>query len=794
MNNDIITTLQDNDLVITENVYKLEILRKLNEKKELINIKFMTQKELLSKYYFSYDEKTIYYLINKYKINESIAKVYLDNLLFVENKKYNNQKLDKLVQIKEELLKEKLLIKDELFLNYLKNKRIVFYNYNYFTKFEQNTIEKLKETNDVLIIDKDYKEYTPKVYEFDTIFDEVSFVATQILKLIEQGINPDKIKITNIDDDYKNIIDFIFPLYEIKTDINENNLISNQIAQDFLSIDEPIDKRIEILNEKYQNSEILNQIVKIANKYISFDNNKTINEMISTEFKHKKIKQKEYNNLIKVIDYQNYPINDEYVFMLGFNQNSIPIQYKDEDYITDNLKKDLLLNTTLEKNKIEKEITIKNILNINNLTISYKNSTPFGTFFPSNLVKDLNLEVIKNYKEDVLYSKDYSSLELGKLFDNFILYGSLPEKLKIYNSSLEIPYNKYDNRFKGIDEKNYLDFIKDGFNLSYSSMNDYYKCSFKYYLSNVLKLNIFEDNFAAYIGSLFHYVLEKGLKEEIEVSSLVDSFLKEKRKDLSYKERFFIKNITPDIEFVLIAIKDNLKKTDLKNILFEKRVEVIKQGKVTVTFKGFIDKIMYEKENNQTIVAIIDYKTGNTDIDLKYVPYGLSMQLPVYLYLASNIKELETIKIGGFYLQKVLTGKPVISIDKDTEKQKNDNLLLNGYSNRDKDILKKVDNTYVESTMIKSMKLKKDGDFSSHSKVLDDEEINNLIKITNQKIKESIDSICNAKFDINPKVDNDKNLGCLYCDYKDICFMTKKDEVNISPDKDLSFLGGDQNA
>lgn len=785
---------KNNDIIVTEESYKLDILKKLNEEQELINLKFITKKELISKYYFSYDEKTIYYLIDKYKVNESIAKAYLDNLYYIENKKYNNKKLDNLVQIKEELLKDNLLIKDNLFLDYIKDKRIVFYNYNSFTKFELNTIEKLKQISDVLIIDKKYNKYTPKVYEFDSIFDEVSFVASQILKLIEQGVNPNKIKLTNVDEDYKNAIDFIFPLYGIKTDINENYLISNQIAQEFLSIDKPIEEKVELLDNKYKNSEVLNQIVKIVNKYIVFDNKIIVNEMISNEFKHKKIKQKEYNNLIQVIDYKNYPIKDEYVFMLGLNQNSIPVQYKDEEYITDDLKKHLLIDTTIEKNKVEKEITINNILNIKNLTITYKNSTPFGTFFPSNLIKDLDLKVIKNYKEDTIYSKEYSSLELAKLFDNLILYGSTPEDLKKYNSSLEIPYNKYDNKYKEINKNEFLNTIKDDFNLSYSSMNDYYKCAFKYYLSNVLKLNIFEDNFAAYIGSLFHYVLEKGLLNDVEVESLVEAFKKENNRNLSYKEKFFIKNIIPDIEFALDTIKDNLNKTDLKSILFEKRVEVIKNNKVTVTFKGFIDKVMYEKDDNQTIVAIIDYKTGNTDIDLKYVPFGLSMQLPIYLYLASNIKELGNIKIGGFYLQKVLPGKPTISIDKDIEKQRKDNLLLNGYSNRDKDILKKVDNTYVESTMIKSMKLKKDGDFSSHSKVLDDDEINNLIKITNRKIDETIDYICNAKFDINPKVDNDKNLGCLYCDYKDICFMTKKDEVNISPDKDLSFLGGDQNA
>ena len=203
---------------------------------------------------------------------------------------------------------------------------------------------------------------------------------------------------------------------------------------------------------------------------------------------------------------------------------------------------------------------------------------------------------------------------------------------------------------------------------------------------------------------------------------------------------------------------------------------------------------MYKEEEGRTILAIIDYKTGSTDINLKYIPFGLSMQLPVYLYLSSNIKEINNPTIGGFYLQKVLPANPVISLEKTIEKQKKENLLLNGYSNSDKDILKEVDNTYVNSNVIKSLGLKKDGDFYSYSKVLDNEQISNLINTTNQKIEEAIDSICDAKFDINPKIDNDKNLSCQYCDYKDICFRTKKDEISITPDTKLSFLGGDLDA
>ena len=43
--------------------------------------------------------------------------------------------------------------------------------------------------------------------------------------------------------------------------------------------------------------------------------------------------------------------------------------------------------------------------------------------------------------------------------------------------------------------------------LSYTALDNYYKCKFKYYLNNILKINIIKDDFAILIGNVCHYVL-----------------------------------------------------------------------------------------------------------------------------------------------------------------------------------------------------------------------------------------------------------------------------------------------
>ena len=473
--------------------------------------------------------------------------------------------------------------------------------------------------------------------------------------------------------------------------------------------------------------------------------------------------------------------------MLSFNQENIPIIYKDEDYISDNIKDGLLLDKTVDKNKIEKELTIKKIKNIKNLIITYKIKTPFNSYFPANLINELGLTV-EHIKVNKLisYSRINDKLKCGKMLDDLVKYGSINEDLDLYYNNYKIDYMKYDNTYKGIDINTLYEFMNNKLLLSYTSMNNYYKCAFKFYIANILKLDIFDSSFATHLGSIFHHILEIGLDKEIDINSEIDAYLKDNNIDLTIKDRFFLDKLKLELPNIISIIKDHENNSDLTNKYYEKEIEVDKSNKLNVIFKGFIDKVMYK--NN--IYALIDYKTGITDIDLTLIPHGLNMQLPVYLYLAKNM--FPDSIFAGFYLQIILNGNynynPKISIDK----QRSDSLKLLGYSNSDKSILEQFDKTYEVSKYIKSMKVKTDGDFYNYSKVLTNKEIDKLISIVDNNINNCIKNIEKGNFDINPKAIDNKNIGCNYCKFKDICFMSHKDIINLKKYEDLSFLGGEE--
>ena len=87
--------------------------------------------------------------------------------------------------------------------------------------------------------------------------------------------------------------------------------------------------------------------------------------------------------------------------------------------------------------------------------------------------------------------------------------------------------------------------------------------------------------------------------------------------------------------------------------------------------------------------------------------------------------------------------------------------------------------------MIKGMKLTTSGEISKNANTLSDEEINEILKLTHEKIINAMNNILEGKFDINPKVLNNKNLSCEYCKFKDICYHTEKDLVYLSNDNNV---------
>ena len=738
----------DNSIVICSNTMK----RKILSQNILLNIKIMSMNEFLKKMTFDYDDEAILLVMQRENVNYSLAQLYLDNIYYVDNN-YDNLKLKKLVEIKKYVYDK--LIFDNLFKEYAQNKKIIIINHN-LSKYEKKIFKNLNYQE----IDLRCNNYNHKVYAFRYMEDEVNYVGNKICELIESGVNINKIKLYNVSSDYEKVIRRVFGFLNLKVNFKTiKPLISTIPGNYFVNHLDNIEETIEYLKNNYD-LKIVNKIISICNKYAWSNYNK---ELIIEALRNNGLNDEYYDNGIEIINCLE-ALDDEYVFLLGFNEGIIPKSYKDEDYINDSIKMDFLENT-LEKNIISKNETLKNIKSIKNLYITSKEKDNNQTFYISSLINDI--EYIKEERTKT-YSKLYDKIEYTKSLDNYNKYGTIKDNLGILSNTYNIPYNKYNHLYKKISNFHLDEKLK----LSYTSFQKYNECGFKYYLDNILKINPFENTFSSMIGSLVHSVLENNLKNNIAVDEIIDKFINEN--ELSNKELFFVSKLKDDLKKIIKIINIQKSMGDLDQALYEQNVVIENENYNLV---GKIDKIMYKELTDKTIVCLIDYKTGTADISLKYIDYGLGMQLPIYAYLVNNTK-LKNICLAGFYLQKIHLETPKKE-NKSLDEIYEDNLKLVGYSNKDKDVLRLIDENYENSTVIKSMKTKTAGDFYHYAKVLNDEEIKQLVDFTKEKLKETANKINNAEFDINPKKIDKDNISCMFCKFKDICFTEDADIIKI---------------
>ena len=146
--------------------------------------------------------------------------------------------------------------------------------------------------------------------------------------------------------------------------------------------------------------------------------------------------------------------------------------------------------------------------------------------------------------------------------------------------------------------------------LSYTSMEKYNECPFRFYIENILKLNVYEENFAAIFGDVFHHILELGCTGEVDIDSEVTHYINEKYQNrvFSKKETFFIENAKQNMRVILDVIARQMQKCKLDVIKTEVPVSIDKsRDGIKVTFTGKIDKLLYKEYEDKTIVAIIDY-------------------------------------------------------------------------------------------------------------------------------------------------------------------------------------------
>ena len=730
----------------------------LNNITPFTNYKIYTLEELYQIYPYKYDNKAIDYLISKHNILLNNAKLFLSliNKYSIDN--LDNSKSHFLQNIRDELINNNLLTKNKLLYTLFKRSNI------YITYDKELSLDNYLKDFNINYITSTPKYKLETIHEALNIEEEITIIGEKIIELYKQNIPLNKIYILN---NYDNSIQLerILTLLNIPYNINHHYKISSTYLGSIIlkNLNMPINDIKNFLDNNHtsDNDDTYKTIIDIINKYYYLDN---YQQFIKDALTNTDIKEPIYTNAINIIKTLKPLKDDEYLFISNLTKD-FPRLSNNTDYFNDSDA--LIINKT--PSNIKNNIIINSFNNllksIKNLYISYPLYDNNGN---ENKPYDNKLE-IKKISPSLNVSNLYNKLLLARELDIYNKYNTISNRLKYLEKIYDIPYKTYDNNFKKTN------ITINNLSLSYTTLNEYLTCPFKYYLKNILKLNSKKDDYKQFIGTLYHEILSNINDDTYDINKEYDNVVNSRI--WSSKELFFIKKLKANLQDVIQILEQESHHQKLNKFITEKEIRLKEND---YEFVGKIDKIKYLKEDDYSIIEIVDYKTGKSDFKMSYINLGFDLQLPIYLYLIKKSSIFENPIIGGIYLQSIIPERIKYNDKEDYKMQRRKMMLLNGFTLENKDILPLIDDTYENSSIIQSLKVKNDGSFYKSSKTIDNKKIDEIYNLVEKYINETVNNIKNNNFEITCKIiDNKDDISCKYCPYKNICFKTNKNNIYL---------------
>ena len=193
--------------------------------------------------------------------------------------------------------------------------------------------------------------------------------------------------------------------------------------------------------------------------------------------------------------------------------------------------------------------------------------------------------------------------------------------------------------------------------------------------------------------------------------------------------------------------------------------------------KGRIDRLDVCREGDRLYLRIIDYKTGNTAMDLTELSEGLQLQLAVYLNAAMELEKKRNpdcrVEPAGIYYYRI--GDPLVEgaageSAKEHEREILKALSLDGLSRKEEEILFLLDRELEETghSAVIPVAFKKDGSLTRYSRVGDSVDFYAALRFTERKVREIGRSILEGRTEAQP-YKLEKRTACDFCPYRGVC-------------------------
>ena len=343
---------------------------------------------------------------------------------------------------------------------------------------------------------------------------------------------------------------------------------------------------------------------------------------------------------------------------------------------------------------------------------------------------------------------------------------------------------------------------------SYSRIEKYRECPFKYFCTYTLKLSPEPKASlgAPEIGNTVHKILEELVPVFVRMNEngeeITNDFIKETVKNklseilgrfmhgsgsaVTKRFEYMFTRLEHSINSLCIEVAAELKESRFVPADFELKlsydgevppVEAELSDGRKLAIIGAIDRVdMYKDEKTgESWIRITDYKTGSKEFKLEDAKEGFNLQMLLYLYALTS-KETDKygkVKPAGVIYRMVLppvkdnAGFDEISADDFTELESVS--TVSGLVVSDEDILYAMEPA-----------LGKKGRFIPYAEskgkikgIMPSDELAELLEDAVKKASELADEIAHGSKSMRPVKESNRD-ACAYCDYKDICRFKEK--------------------
>lgn len=338
--------------------------------------------------------------------------------------------------------------------------------------------------------------------------------------------------------------------------------------------------------------------------------------------------------------------------------------------------------------------------------------------------------------------------------------------------------------------------------LSASRFEDYRKCPFKYYCQKGLHLyppeKIELDSPSR--GTAIHYCLCEILREKskdeftamsrgeinAQVKKHLDAYYKSDAvggdygKTRRYKAAF--SRLSDTLTDILQRIGDEFRQScfvptgfeyTLRRDGDEAPLKLVTPSGITVYFEGTVDRIDLYQNGGTAYIRVVDYKSGIKDFKYEDLLYGVNMQMLLYLFALTDGRKkgrfTEAVPSGVLYMpaKDAASGLERNAAESDIADAMNDTYKMKGAVLYDEAVISAMEADC--GGVFIPVKKNKSGGYSSYSKLVTAEQLENLRKYSYALLEETAENLLKGRIEAVPLMDGNGALPCAYCDYRTVC-------------------------